>query len=599
MRSRKLLALIFSLLAIAPALAGYMTLLGAGVGSIQPVASWVSTTDPTFPSSSLTYSGPSLSTMFDSTGKLTYRPNNLLTHSNTFSNAAWVKSTMTVTSGVTDPLGGTNAFTLTATGPTSYIYQSVTGNASTTYMNTLWMKRRTGSGTVRLDKPDGATANAVTLTGSWQQFYVTGPGAAANAFQQILIATSGDAVDIYFGTLSAVTYETSPRTADQVITTSAAYYGPRIDYDPNTLAVKGLLIEEARTNQNKSSADIAGTGWTAGAGVTIGSPTTSPDGTSNAKLYQSTGAADGLYNTAAVAIASPFASSLYLKYGGTGRWFVIRSYGTGGAQLWVDLLNGVIGTSSNYSGIGTVITPTLTAVNNGWYRIALGTSAGATHNYLQINSVDSDNSTGQANGSAYVWGAQTEPGSSATSYIPTAAASVTRVADVVQLTGAALAVLQGANWSAFIEFADVQSYAGNPSLFDNSSNVQTVFMNGAKAAFFPTSLNTANNLSVAATHRVGVSATRTGGRSIVSDGSTVATDATAMTAPVNNYIGSNVGVGNFLGGHVRSLAFYNQRLSDATLQAKSVVGASYAANDNGVRFAFANDNLPVHWRIAL
>ena len=62
MHSRKLLALIFSLLAIAPALAGYMTLLGAGVGSIQPVASWVSTTDPTFPSSSLTYSGTSLAT---------------------------------------------------------------------------------------------------------------------------------------------------------------------------------------------------------------------------------------------------------------------------------------------------------------------------------------------------------------------------------------------------------------------------------------------------------------------------------------------------------------------------------------------------------
>jgi len=76
MRSRKLLALLFCLITF-PAIAGYMTLLGAGVGSIAPVVSWVSTTDPTFPSSSLTYSGPSLSTMFDSTGKLTYKPNNL------------------------------------------------------------------------------------------------------------------------------------------------------------------------------------------------------------------------------------------------------------------------------------------------------------------------------------------------------------------------------------------------------------------------------------------------------------------------------------------------------------------------------------------
>ena len=43
----------------------------------------------------------------------------------------------------------------------------------------------------------------------------------------------------------------------------------------------------------------------------------------------------------------------------------------------------------------------------------------------------------------------------------------------------------------------------------------------------------------------------------------------------------------------------NQRLPDATLKAKTVVGAPYAANDNGVRFAFANDNVPTFWRLAL
>ena len=62
--------------------------------------------------------------------------------------------------------------------------------------------------------------------------------------------------------------------------------------------------------------------------------------------------------------------------------------------------------------------------------------------------------------------------------------------------------------------------------------------------------------------------------------------------------------------HAKNLAFGTlncklsadtfSRLPDATLQVKSVVGASYAANDNGIRYAFAdNDNLPVHWRVAL
>jgi hypothetical protein len=50
-------------------------------------------------------------------------------------------------------------------------------------------------------------------------------------------------------TVSAVTYETTPRPGDQVITTAAAYFGPRFT---NTYGVAnsplGLLIEEARTN---------------------------------------------------------------------------------------------------------------------------------------------------------------------------------------------------------------------------------------------------------------------------------------------------------------------------------------------------------------
>ena len=65
----------------------------------------------------------------------------------------------------------------------------------------------------------------------------------------------------------------------------------------------------------------------------------------------------------------------------------------------------------------------------------------------------------------------------------------------------------------------------------------------------------------------------------------------------NAYLGSYSG-GAQIDGHIKSFAIYNARLPDATLQAKSVVGASYAANDNGIRFA-DNDNLPIHWRVAL
>ena len=83
----------------------------------------------------------------------------------------------------------------------------------------------------------------------------------------------------------------------------------------------------------------------------------------------------------------------------------------------------------------------------------------------------------------------------------------------------------------------------------------------------------------------------------------MATDAKTFSGASAAYLGAaNDGAQYWINGHVASFAIYNQRLPDATLQAKSVVGASYAANDNVNPFApkfAANDNLPVHWRIAL
>lgn len=69
----------------------------------------------------LTWSVPTtLRTLYDSTGKLTYGGNNLIAASNTWT-TNWTKVTMNVTGGVSDPVGGNNANTLTATGSNSII----------------------------------------------------------------------------------------------------------------------------------------------------------------------------------------------------------------------------------------------------------------------------------------------------------------------------------------------------------------------------------------------------------------------------------------------------------------------------------------------
>jgi hypothetical protein len=146
--------------------------------------------------SSLTFARAGQATQYDATGKLTYAPNNLLLNSATLS----TQSITTVASNYIISMYGTGSITLsgTATG-------TITGTGAA---NQVYLKVT-------------ATAGTLTLT-------VSGSVTSAVAAQ--------------------VTYETMPRAGDQVITTSAAYYGPRFDYNPSTLAPVGLLIEGSATN---------------------------------------------------------------------------------------------------------------------------------------------------------------------------------------------------------------------------------------------------------------------------------------------------------------------------------------------------------------
>ena len=88
-------------------------MLGDDASSSSLVASFDSATDP-FPSAILSHSRGSLATMFDSTGKLTYAPNQQASYSNTFTGAgttAWTLSgNFTPTDGLSSPAypsGGT------------------------------------------------------------------------------------------------------------------------------------------------------------------------------------------------------------------------------------------------------------------------------------------------------------------------------------------------------------------------------------------------------------------------------------------------------------------------------------------------------------
>lgn len=566
--------------------------------AISPVVSQNFLTNTTVPSW-LDNSGTTGNRMlYDSTGKLTWAPNNLLTYSNDFTNAAWSKGTATVSSGVSDPFGGTSATTITATAGFGFV-QQIKATAAATTLNTVWLRRRTGTGPVYLSKPDN-TATAVTLTGSWQQFYITGAPLTGSSYLTVSIQTNGDAIDIYGATASAVTYETAPRPGDQVITTTAAYYGPRFDYDPSTLAAKGLLIEESRANLVTYSADF-GTSYTLGGLLAFGSGSTlnaavAPDGVALADLIteDTTNGFHRIYKLISPTTANTaYSYSLYAKQASGSRLlFINLTAGSDTLYAYVNLSSGLV-TNSGATGTGSLSSATVDSVGNGYYRIKIvgivSTTATGFYTQLVLSNVNTGSSmpsyVGDGVSGVYLWGAQLEAGSFATSYIPTVAASVTRVADNVKWTSAAfssywsgsqgtivaqvnrpinvygqrfLSVYDGSN----NRFIDLNFSGGSGTQVDNFSN------NTGGGTLLLTTGITAGLARVAFGYALNNFGGSVNGSNVASD-----TSISLTVTPIAFALGGYTAGSNTLNGHIQSFAYYNQRLPDATLQSKSVVDA--------------------------
>lgn len=194
---------------------------------------------------------------------------------------------------------------------------------------------------------------------------------------------------------------------------------------------------------------------------------------------------------------------------------------------------------------------------------------------------------------------QLEKGSFPTAFMPGAS----RAATVAQVAGALASGLLSISGTLISEIGPFSgsSYPDALIIGSNLSFAQAInSSNKFKVDAFRSAGATADTVTISKTavNRVGVAwgaatfSLSTNGNAVVAGSGTTAFSGTA-------YLGAYSTASGFINGPIRSLAFYNVRIPDATFRTKTTVGASYAANDNGVRFAFANDNLPTHWRIAL
>ena len=209
---------------------------------------------------------------------------------------------------------------------------------------------------------------------------------------------------------------------------------PRFDYDPATLACKGLLIEETRANLLTYSQQANNGIWTKVNASVTPDTVNGPDGLLSADTIT---AAAG---TSAKAITQAGGSSgvqqTYTAYIKAGTHNFIQLWHGAAASIYANfnVATGAIGT------VGANATAAVSGPVNGFYRIAITCTPGSANQFriafiTSLTSAYAESWNALGTETVYFGGAQLEAGAFATSYIPTTTTSLTRNADVVSMTG--------------------------------------------------------------------------------------------------------------------------------------------------------------------
>lgn len=573
----------------------------------------------------VTFSRVSNATYYDSTGILTYAPNNLFTWSQDFTNVVWSKTRSTISAstfvapdgtstaqklipnvGVTDADLRPFTTTTTVTGRTEIysIYAKAVeynGIAIQDFFlgNSLsYFNLNTGVATAGSAVSAGITAVGNGWYRCWIVFTPTGTSGypffrvAQNGSVTLPAANGTDGVLMWGAQREVVTYQTTPGFYN--LTTSAAYYGPRFDYDPATLAARGLLIEEARTNRLLPSNSFT-SNWTFTSATVTASAGVSPDGTSNANLLIPSNATAQHFTTNNVFtnVTGFTTVSVFVKAREYSRIVVYMDNTAGTSLAYAFDLNTLAVTNTRTAASWSSPSASVVSIGNGWYRLSVsgnwtGAStpiglrlspypSGATFDGFGLPNAYAANGTD----AIFIYGAQMEAGAFATSYIPTAASSVARSADSASMTGTNFSSWYNQSEGTFVlngaRIATVtSSYSGGfPIWFSANDGGSTVSIRAFgsfaanRDAYNINGTDVAYNALVAANvfARLSVAYKQANDAAGTLNGSTAATGSpTVPNSLIRLDIGNRPDGARNVNGWIRSIVYYRTRLPNVTLQ---------------------------------
>ena len=520
-----------------------------------------------FVPSPMSFTRATTATRVNADGLVELVPYNLLQRSNTFNNAAWGKlGTPTLTANYdTNPLTGENdAWRFQSSGVDDRIYQ-VLNNSFCTF--SLYAK---GSGNIRIQDSTSTHKTTLTLTSSWQRFLIYIPASFTNV--QILSSPGGCDATIY-GAQAVEGTDPLP-----YLKTETRLNRPRVDFSLG--GCPNLLLEPQRTNTLIYSDQFDNAAWVNINGTITPNTIASPSGVSSADTFTDN-STNGLHAIVRYGQWSTTQQTftIYVKPNTLTKFFIAN--GSTGDAVFFDLTTLTV--EGYTSGLGNpMVNPTITPMANGWIRLSATHTATASQTlsfgFYKVFNATSLATTATYIGTgetAYIWGAQLEVGSYATSYIPTTSTSVTRNADVCVGAGNT-ATFNSTEGVLYVELSSnsIATFKNMSINSDGSNRINFFIYNSAVTVNFDVGGVTQASISytipsVTSFNKFAFSYKLNEFKLFVNGTQRGSTDTSGIVPPINtfNKFSFNDSFANNFYGNVKDLQIFTTALTDDQLEA--------------------------------